>query len=164
MATGTDTSIEKLRDLIKGIKIAMLTTQEDDGTLRSRPMFTQETEFDGDLWFFTAESSPKVDEIQQQRQVNVSYISKDTYLSVSGKAQLVRDRQKIEELWNPVYKAWFPNGKDDPDLALLKVHVEQAEYWQSPPGAVVKLAGFAKALVTGERYEGGENRKLDLKD
>jgi general stress protein 26 len=164
MATGTDNSVEKLRDLIKGIKIAMLTTQEDDGTLRSRPMFTQETEFDGDLWFFTAESSPKVDEIQQQRQVNVSYVGKDTYLSVSGKAQLVRDRQKINEMWNPMYKAWFPNGKDDPDLALLKVHVEQAEYWQSPSGTVVKLAGFAKALVTGERYEGGENRKLDLKD
>jgi general stress protein 26 len=164
MATGTDNSVEKLRDLIKGIKIAMLTTQEDDGTLRSRPMFTQETEFDGDLWFFTGESSPKVDEIQQQRQVNVSYVGKDTYLSVSGKAQLVRDRQKINEMWNPMYKAWFPNGKDDPDLALLKVHVEQAEYWQSPSGTVVKLAGFAKALVTGERYEGGENRKLDLKD
>jgi general stress protein 26 len=165
MASGTVSrteSIDKLRDLIKGIKVAMLTTAEDDGTLRSRPMVTQETEFNGDLWFFTIAPSPKVEDIQQHRQVNVSYMSRDTYVSVSGAAQLIRDRKKIDVLWNPAYQAWFPKGKDDPELALLKVAVNQAEYWESPSGTVIKLAGFVKALATGQRME-GDHEKLDLK-
>lgn len=166
MAEHTDhnENIKKLRDLIKDIKFAMLTTAEEDGTLRSRPMVTQQTEFDGDLWFFTNASAPKVDEVQQNQHVNVSYAEpKDQkYVSVSGSAQLVRDRQKIEELWNPQYKAWFPKGLDDPDLALLKITVEQAEYWDSPASAVVRFVGFVKALTTGEPIGNlGENEKIN---
>lgn len=166
MAEHTDNNedIKKLRELIKDIRFAMLTTAEEDGTLRSRPMATQQTEFDGDLWFFTSADTAKVDEIKQDRHVNVSYADpeKQKYVSVSGKAELVRDREKIEELWNPILKAWFPEGLDDPNLALLKVNVEQAEYWNSPSSAVVRLVGFAKALVTGEPYAAGENAKINL--
>ena len=156
--------ISKLGEMIKDIKVAMLTTMEPDGTLRSRPMMVQEVEFDGDLWFFTAASSPKVQEAQQANRVNVSFAAPDDqrYVSLSGQASLVRDRRKIEELWNPLFKAWFPDGVDDPDLALLKVSVNQAEYWDSPSGKMVAIAGFVKALATGERMEGGENQKLDL--
>lgn len=156
--------IRKLGEMIRDIKVAMLTTAEPDGTLRSRPMMMQDVEFDGDLWFFTAASSPKVQEVQQVNQVNVSFAAPDKqrYVSVSGRASLVRDGRKIKELWNPLFKAWFPDGLDDPDLALLKVSVDQAEYWDSPSGKMVAIAGFAKALVTGERMEGGENQKLDL--
>jgi general stress protein 26 len=127
-------AIKTLGALIKDIKFAMLTTVEDDGSLRSRPMATQQAEFDGDLWFFTGASSAKVGEVQRDRQVNVSYADTDgqRYVSVSGTAQLVRDRAKIKELWNPIFKAWFPDGLDDPDLALLKVAVERAEFWDSP--------------------------------
>lgn len=162
--TDNNENIKKLRELIKDIRFAMLTTVEEDGTLRSRPMATQQTEFDGDLWFFTNANAPKVDEVQQEQHVNVSYANpeKQKYVSVSGKAQLVRDRQKIEELWNPLYKAWFPNGLDDPNLALLKVNVDRAEYWDSPSSAVVRLVGFVKALTTGKPYSGGENEKIDL--
>ena len=99
MAEHTDRNenIKKLRELIEQIQFAMLTTVEDDGTLRSRPMATQQTEFDGDLWFFTNASAPKVDEVQQNQKVNVSYAEpKDQkYVSVSGTAELVRDRQKM---------------------------------------------------------------------
>lgn len=84
------------------------------------------------------------------------------YVSISGWAELVRDHQKMEELWNPLYKAWFPDGLDDPNLALLKVHVRKAEYWDSPNSKVVQLVGFAKALVTGQPYQGGENEKIRL--
>jgi general stress protein 26 len=154
-------SMEKLRELIKGIKVAMFTTADEDGTLRSRPMVTQETDFDGDLWFFTIAPSAKVDEIQEHRQVNISYMARDVYVSVSGSAQLSRDRKKIDELWNPTYKAWFPKGKDDPELALIRVKVAQAEYWESPSGIVNKLAGFVQAIAGGERSE-GEGEKIDL--
>ncbi len=159
-----DESIKKLRELIKDIKFAMLTTAGDDGSLRSRPMATQQIEFDGDLWFFTNASAPKVDEIRHDQHVNVSFSSPEDnrYVSVSGKAQVVRDRKKAEELWNPFYKAWFPGGLDDPDLALLKVPVEKAEYWDSPSSPVVHLIGFVKAVATGTRYQPGENEKINL--
>ena len=94
----------------------------------------------------------------------MSYADTDgqRYVSVSGTAQLVRDRAKVEELWNPIFNAWFPDGLDDPDLALLKVTVEQAEYWDSPSSKVVQLYGFVKAVATGKRLsdEIGDNEKL----
>ena len=155
--------IKKLGELIKDIEIAMLTT-EDDGLLHSRPMATQKFEFDGDLWFFTEASSHKVDEINRARQVNVSYADPkhQRYISVSGAAELVRDQAKIKELWNPILKAWFPDGLDDPDLALLRVGVTRAEYWEAPNGKVVQLVGFVKALVTGEQYRPGEHEQITL--
>lgn len=157
-------NIEKLGDLIKDIRIAMLTTADDDGTLRSRPMGTLKTPFDGDLWFFTSSESPKVDEVEREHQVNLSYADVDgnTYVSVSGTATLVRDRAKMEELWNPILKAWFPKELEEPDIALLKVRVEKAEYWDQPHSKVVQAVGFVKAALTGRRYEPGENEKIDL--
>jgi general stress protein 26 len=157
-------SISKLWSLIKDVQIGMLTTVEEDGTLRSRPMANQKVEFDGDLWFFTYADSAKVDEVQHDRHVNVSYANPDdqVYVSVSGKAQLVRDRKKMEELWNPLLKTWFPNGLEDPNIALLKVRVNQAEYWDAPSRAVVMLAGFVKSQLTGTPPSPGDNEKLDL--
>ena len=156
-------SIEKLNGLIKDVEIAMLTTM-DDGVLRSRPMQTQEAEFNGDLWFFTSSDTHKTDEIEKDNRVNVAYSSPsdNTYVSVSGTASLVSDREKIEELWNPILTAWFPKGLDDPTLVLLKVSVEQAEYWNSTSSAVVKLVGFVKAIVTGQPAGGGDHGKVNL--
>ena len=159
-----ESDVQKLARMIKGIRIAMLTTASVDGTLRSRPMATQKTDFDGTLWFFTDADSPKVDEVRDDQQVNVGYADPDSnrYVSISGAARVVRDRAKIKELWSPLHKAWFPNGPDDPNIALLKVEVTQAEYWDGPSNTFVQLAGFLKATLTGKRYHPGENEKLDL--
>jgi len=155
-------AIEKLRSLIKDIQTAMLTTI-DDGVLRSRPMQTQQTEFDGDLWFFTSSETHKTEEIEKDNRVNLAYASPNdnSYVSVSGRAELVKDRAKMEELWNPILKAWFPKGLDDPNITLLKVSVEAAEYWDSTSSTIVQVAGFIKALVTGTRADGGENEKIN---
>jgi len=163
MQDSREESIKKVNDLIEEVEIAMLTTI-DGGTLRSRPMQTQEAEFDGVLWFFTSTDTHKTDEIEKDNRVNVSYASPaaNTYVSVSGAASIVKDKEKIEELWNPILKAWFPKGLDDPTLILLKVSVEQAEYWDSTSSTIVKLAGFVKALVTGERADGGDHGKVNL--
>lgn len=165
MAHTTD-SVEKLGELIKDIKMAMLTTIDEDGSLRSRPMATLKEKFDGQLWFFTRHSSPKVDEIETHVEVNVSYADpgKNTYVSVSGKAQVIRDRTKAQELWNPILKAWFPDGLEDPELALLRITVGSAEYWDSPSSKVVQLIGFVKAVTTGHAYKpsAGEHEKVTL--
>lgn len=156
-------SIDKFKTLTESIDFCMLTTVSG-GQLRSRPMSTQEMDENGELWFFTSDQTHKVDEIEADSRVNVAYSqpSDNTYVSVSGRASLSKDRRKIEELWNPVLKAWFPKGLDDPNLALLKVSVEEAEYWDSPNSTIVQLAGFLKALVTGQEAKGGEHGKVSL--
>ena len=163
--TERDEHIKKLAEMIKDIDFAMLTTVAADGTLHSRPMSTQPVEFDGDLWFFTRASAPKVGEIEREHQVNVAYARPDEqrYVSVSGRATVVRDRAKIEELWSPELKAWFPKGLEDPDIALLKVSAERAEYWDSPSSAVAHAISFVKAIVTGTPASPGENEKIELK-
>jgi general stress protein 26 len=157
--------LKKLGEIMSGIKFAMLTTVEPDGALHSRPMTTQEVEFDGDIWFFTNAHSPKVWETDQHKQVNVSFAdpNKNKYLSASGIAILVHDREKIEELWKPLYKTFFPKGLDDPDLALLKVSVERAEYWDSASTAIGRAISFAKAYIKKDASELGDHAKVALK-
>lgn len=151
--------INKIGELIKDVRIAMLTTREPDGTLRSRPMATQMKKFDGTLWFFTAIHSGKTEELDGDQHTNVSYADPkiSRYISVSGRGRVVpvsRERKRAEELWTPYIKAWFPKGLDDPELGLLRVEVERAEYWDAPAGKVVVLAGLAKSLITGRPWQG----------
>jgi general stress protein 26 len=164
MENNRQEAIEKLRDLIKGIDLAMLTTI-DGGVMRSRPMSTQQVEFDGDLWFLTDRKTHKIDELQKDGRVGVSYTSsaKNTFVSVSGTAEVLRDQQKIDELWQPSHKFWFPEGKDDPDIMLLTVTVEQAEYWELSTGMLVHIYSFLKSMVTGARPDdSGDSTKLKL--
>ena len=156
-------SVEKLKSLTENIDFCMLTTV-NGGQLRSRPMSTQEMDESGELWFFTSDQTHKVDEIEADNRVNAAYSKPDdqVYVSVAGRAELVKDKKKIEELWNPILKAWFPDGLEDPTLALLKVSVEEAEYWDSPNSKIVQLYGFVKAVVTGKPAEGGEHGKVSL--
>jgi general stress protein 26 len=166
VATESNQSLQKLRDLIKDIEFCMFTTIAEDGSLHSRPMATNgEVEVNGNMWFFTFASSHKVAEVNQHQQVNVSFSAPDKqqYVCVSGTAELVRDRAKIEELWKPELKAWFPQEINEPDIALLKVNANKAEYWDAPAGWVAKTIGFVKAATTGEREDLTENKKLDLK-
>lgn len=156
--------VAKLAELMKDVRIAMLTTVEPSGELRSRPMGVQQVEFDGDLWFFTKEHSAKVEDVQRDQQVNVSFSNPDKqrYVTITGVANLVRDHAKMAELWSPLYKAWFPDGLEDPELALLKVTVNEAEYWDAPPSAVVRVFGYAKAVISGKEYDAGDHGKVDL--
>ena len=163
MADNRQHSIEKIRELTEGIDFCMLTTIDGD-QLRSRPMSTQEFEFDGDLWFFTNDDTHKIDEIETDNRVCVAYSKpeENVYLSVSGRAEVVKDRAKIEELWNPVLKAWCPEGLDDPSLCLLKIPVEEAEYWDAPSSKIVQLFMMVKAIATGQEADYGENKKINL--
>ncbi len=160
-----DSEIKKLGELMKGIKFAMLTTVEEDGSLHSRPMATQQMEFDGDLWFFTHVSSPKVWESQQHRQVSVTFADpeKSKFIAASGIANLIRDREKMKELWSPVLKIFFAGGLEDPDLGLIKVSVETAEYWDSAPTSLGRAFNLARAYLTKDPSKVGDHAKVELK-
>lgn len=163
MENKQEEELEKLTSIIRDVEVAMLTTN-DGGVLRSRPMQTQQAEFDGDLWFFTSSNTHKAEEIEKDNRVNVSYAAPEdnSYVSVSGTAEIVTDKAKMEELWSPILKAWFPKGLDEPDIILLKVNVDQAEYWDSASSSLVQAFGLLKSLVTGERADIGEHAQISM--
>lgn len=154
--------VKKVAELIKDIKIAMLTTVADDGHLVSRPMAVQQVAFDGDLWFVSDGATPKVHQVEEDAQVGIAFSSSDSWVSVAGTASIVHDLDKTKELWNPGLTAWFPDGPETPGIALIKVHADSAEYWDSPGSKVTTLLSYAKARVTGQRFEGGENETVEL--
>ncbi len=154
-----DSDLDQVAALVKEIRFGMLTTEETDGTLRSRPMSTLQMDADGALWFFTAADSPKMQDAGQHHQVNVSYArpDKQDYLSISGSASLVRDREKMQSLWTAWIQPWFPQGLEDPNLVLLKVSITEAQYWKAPGTAPMRLYGLAKGMLTGDKDALGEH-------
>jgi general stress protein 26 len=153
--------VAKLAELITDIQVCMFTTTNEDGHLMSRPMAVQEVEFDGDLWFFTKLSGRKIDQIRRTPRVNIALSSRSSWVSVSGEAEIVHDDEKARQLWNTRISAWFPDGPDDPELVLVKVHADGAEYWDTPGAAVVSMLSFVKARVTGKPYH-IEDERVDL--
>ena len=160
-----ESDFEKLKEMIKDIDFCMLSTIDENGYVHSRPMsLNGEVDEEANLWFFTSSESLKAHEIEQSPQVNASFSNPEEsqYVSLSGTAEIVKDRAKIKELWKPILKAWFPDGPDQADLALLRVRVEKAEYWDSPSSTVAQVFSFVSAIVTGKQIEMGENKKIDI--
>lgn len=149
--------IERLNRLIAGIEIAMLTSVHANGQLRSRPMATQGATDDGFLWFFSAQHSSKVDAIRHEHQVNVAYSDPASmrFVSVCGPCELVRNRDIAAELWRPEYSRFFPGGVEDPDLILLKVTINSAEYWDAEGRTMRTLndgeLGRNETLILGDQ-------------
>ncbi|QKZ14655.1 pyridoxamine 5'-phosphate oxidase family protein [Spirosoma sp. KUDC1026] len=155
--------LTKVRDMVDDIRVAMMTTVDEQGNLVSRPMAAMQMDENGTLWFFTKRTSPKVEQIDQnESRVNLSFadVSDADYVSISGTATEVDDKAKIDELWDPQVKAWFPEGKEDPELILLKVHTQMAEYWNSSSSKMVRFFEQAKAALTDTVPDMGENKKV----
>ena len=156
--------LEHLRSLIKNVETVMFTTIEGNGEMRSRPMTPMEMDTENNLWFFTNESSSKIQEIIDNPKVNIAYAHPDenTYVSIKGIASVVHVRAQIEDKWSPILKAWFPEGMEDPDLALLKVAPLEAEYWDSSSSRMVQMFSMLKAAITGTEYNDGEYGRIKL--
>jgi general stress protein 26 len=167
MAEHQSEHTERFRELIKDIRYAMFTTRQADGTLRSRPMTTQTDPDDPDgaqgcLWFFGSLSGEVVADLQSDPVVNIGYADpgRDSYVSVAGKASVVDDSARKKRLWNKFTEAWFPGGPEDPDVALLRVQIEQAEYWNVKESKATQLFKMAKANITREPPQMGEHAKI----
>jgi general stress protein 26 len=156
---------ERLLALLEDFDSAMLVTRACDGGLHARPMAVAELKPDGDLYFVTSLQSPKITEIEQDPTVTVTFQSSAQFVAVSGMARIDRDRSLIERLWSPAWKAWFPRGKDDPGLVVIRVDAAEAEYWDNAGAQAVKYAWEAtKSLVQGKTPELDEKQhaKVDL--
>ena len=139
-------AIRKIGELIGQVPVAMLTTTSSRGWLRSRPMIAQSLPFDGDVWFLTSRTAAKAGDVRDRRQVNVSYASPelDCYVSIAGIATLVDDAERARELWNSSYEPWFPKGLTDPDIQLIRVQAEEAEYWDPATKKMVRVSELLK--------------------
>jgi general stress protein 26 len=143
----------KLYDLLHDFDVGVLVTQTDDGDLHARPMAIAQVEDDCTTWFLTSRSSPKVEEVSHSSRAHVVCQRGATaFLSLSGAADVVDDRSKLDVLWKAAYEPWFPQGKDDPDLTLLRVKPERGEYWDGRGLRGIKyLIDAAKAVAQGTR-------------
>jgi len=140
--------LDQLIQLIDGIPIAILTTVRPDSTLHSCPMVVQALDDDGAFWFLTAANTEKVEAVRTMQRVNLSFSdgAGNRYVSISGFCELVRDRERSKQLWNPSYKEWFSGGLDDPNLILLRVVVQEAEYWNASASRMLSITGFPNQL------------------
>jgi len=159
---------EKLWDLIKDIKFAMITTRHANGHLHSRPMTTQNRDIDEDtsLWFFMSRHGGVVADIEREPAVSVAYADSDSddYVSVSGQARVVEDMARKRQLWNKMTEAWFPKGVNDPDLALVQVGITHADYWEARDSKLTQLFKMAKAAVTGQPPRDiGEHGRVNMR-
>ena len=141
----------KLYGMIEKVKIAMLTTVEADGSLHTRPMANQESDANGDLWFFAEKGSAVEANVKGNPQVALGFSDPggSDYVAVSGTAILTDDRATIHDKWNEILTAWFPGGKDDPKIVLIHVNPSKGEFWDTKSGLLYVVTSFLKSKLTG---------------
>jgi general stress protein 26 len=154
---------DKLWELIEGIEVAMMASWDGE-QLHSRPMHGHQDREGGRLCFFTRLHSGKTDEISRFDKINLAYadVNSSTYVSVAGRGTISRDRDQMRSLWSPAVSAWFPKGLDDPELALIEVTPESAQYWDATSSTMRYLWETTAANLTGREPNLGENRKVEL--
>jgi general stress protein 26 len=160
LESGEDRARRRAVEIAQDARFCMVTSTAGDGALHARPMTPQQVTDDLEAWFFISRSSEQAEDVATRPRVNLSFDGSSDWLSVAGSATLVDDRRLVEEMWNPVVEAWFPDGPQDPDVVLLRVDAESAEYWKAPGGRVASLLSYLKAKVAGEplRAEGGTTK------
>jgi general stress protein 26 len=163
MKANNTEGIGKLKEIAEAVKVCMLCTKHRDH-LDSKPMSTIRVDEDASIWFFTEEFTEKVEQVEKDPHVCLAYAdpSKNSYLSVTGTAAVVTDKEKMEQLWNPVLNAWFPQGLQTPGIALLRITPAHAEFWDSSSSKMVNLYRMAKAAIGGEQANPGEHGKISL--
>jgi general stress protein 26 len=145
---------QKVRTIIQKTGVGMLTTIDGDGQFISRPMLALLLDDDPCVYFLTHTSSAKVRQIAAQSRVALTFVGPDSaYMAVVGRAIALQDAALVAHLWNPTYRAWFPDGVGDADVTVLRVAVDRADYWEAPTSRVVRLIEAAAAMVTHTPYE-----------
>jgi general stress protein 26 len=148
-------AIEKLKNLAEG-KMCLLCTKEN-GRLQTRPMSALQVDESGDIWFFSAKSSNKNSQITADPEVYLMFIEsgKQHYLSLTTEVAIVDDQKKVDELWNGFMKAWFPAGKQDPEISLLRASVLSGHYWDEKDGHLIGMLKAGLKALTGGKTDDG---------
>jgi general stress protein 26 len=157
-------ALKKFKKLVEEVRTCMFITNTTSEHEHTRPMATIEVEDDGTLWFFTDIRSIKVEEVNRDKTVHLTYAhpGKESYLDVWSRGTVITDKQQLKDKWSPIVKAWFPDGVDDPNLALLKLQPTECYYWDSETGKMIQFFKMAASIVSGQRLADGAEGKLKL--
>ncbi len=159
-------ALEKLRELLAGFPITTMVTVERDGVISARPIGVvgDHAAFDGHLWFITDKRSRKVRAINDGAVTFLIFEDhgKGAYLHLTGHAQVVEDRARLEQLYTPVQRTWFPEGLEDRHMTLVRFDATQGEFWDQHNGMLRLLAAFTKAIVTGSPGSSGDTGTATL--
>ncbi len=150
-------AIKKIKELSEKAKICMFCTELDRLPVNSRPMGLQETDDNGNLWFISSATSNKNFEIKEDRRVQLFFMnnSDSEYLSVYGEASIYKDKSTIEDKWSPMANAWF-DGKDDPNVSIIRVEPKETYYWDTKAGKLVSLLSFVTSAITGNKTDNSD--------
>jgi general stress protein 26 len=161
--TGTEDDIATLADLLDDFPLTMIVTLDDDGHPVSQPyaMQQQHHPFDGDLWFLVSAESSTAQRLAAHQVVNLAFSSNDSWVSLTGHAELTTEQSYIDAMWDQSVEAWFPGGRTDPNIRALIVHTDSAEYWDTPGSTIATVFSFVKSKVTGTPI-GIDNEKIEL--
>jgi general stress protein 26 len=159
IAPQSSPELTRLAELIEDLPVAMLTTLQAGGTLASRPMAVLEMDAQGALWFLTDPRSSKVDHLQA---VNLCFVDRSAgaYVSLSGRAEVDTNPERIQRLWTPMAKPWFPEGPESRHIAALKFVPDAADYWDAPHSTMVRALGAVASVITGKPVAAGEHGSL----
>jgi general stress protein 26 len=157
-------AINKIKELVKSEQFCLFTTQLTQVPLSTRPMSAMGTDEDGSIWFFSVKSSDKNEHVLADPRVQLFFSnpSSSEFLSIYGTASITEDRDKIEKYWKPTIKAWFQNGKDDPEISLIKVAPEEAYYWDTKNNKAISMLKILTSVVTGKTMDDGIEGKLTV--
>ncbi|UAY53329.1 pyridoxamine 5'-phosphate oxidase family protein [Ferruginibacter albus] len=159
-------AIEKMKELVKEINICMFCSVGEEQFLDARPMATLKVDDDGDLWFFSSAESTKNTELNKDEHVQLIYSkpSSSRFLTIYGKAFVSKDKNKIEELWTDLARAWFKNGKDDPALSVIRVTPAKVHYWDTQHGKMISLFKIAASVIGDKTMDDGVEGDLKIEN
>jgi general stress protein 26 len=157
-------AIAKLKELAEGIGTCMFCTELAQAPFNTRPMAVREVDEAGDIWFISNAESNKNHEIKQDDKVQLIFAKNSSahYLSVFGEADIFKDKEKMDEVWTPIAKAWFEEGKNDPDATLIRVRPSETYYWDTVDGKIFTLIQIVISAVTGKEMDGGVEGNLNV--
>jgi len=163
MSTNATDAADKVWDMMEDIATCMMITRQGE-TLRGRPMRAHVSREEGAVWFLSDRRGHKDEELQRDPQAALTFVkpSDNDYLSVSGQAEVSADRAKIDELWSDIDKVFWPEGKGDPNIIVVRFMPEHAEFWDGPSNGVSTALRMAAARLTGKQADLGENRKVSM--
>jgi general stress protein 26 len=157
-------ALKKIKELVEDIKTCMFCTNVTGVPFNTRPMATADIDEEGNIWFISNAESHKNDEIKNDDKVQLIYAKggNSHFLSIAGKATIVKDQGKIDEVWNIFINTWFKNGKKDPDVSLIKVIPDDVYYWDTVHGKMVSLLKIAVSAVSGASMDDGVEGKISI--
>lgn len=157
-------AIKKMQDLAEDIKIAMFCTYDSNRRIQATPMATQKIDDSGNIWFISDKNSDRNSDIQKNNEVDILYShpGKESFVSIHGKASVLFDKKLIAEMWSPLAKTWFKEGKDDPNISLIKVMPEEGKYWDTKHGKMVSFIKMIASTVSDKTMDDGVEGKLQI--